>query len=715
MQWEERASRTLQFYLDDVRHACRTGGIAADSVVADVEARIQGELARRGKDVVTDDLIERVLTSMGPAADLVPQEAVPLQSPPAFASPPPKLSAAPPPLPTAPPTFRAAPPPMPLAAHASRMLPQRKAPPNSNQGCLLATIIVGVSFLLFAGSMGGYSYYIFYSLTEGERQACTENLENLSAELESHIDPDTGVYPPLNDAEHGELFIFGGSALDDLDVSLLGCPTIWSPEEAGVELREHPDYIYLGYAVRSQEDLDAFIAAYIKYDGDVTAFMAQDSIDAPGGPLVRLRRDLPNPERVPVLIERSWNHLTGGGNVLFLDGHVEFIALEDKFPMTEAFFESLYPAYEIGNLTGCRKNLHALGEALAAVGVGEDGFYPAAPTGSEPFAIDTEILTKIDTALLRCPSSAYSDESEEEIVANPSYFYLGYSVRSQEELELFLASKLEGLPETGLINGTEGSLPRLRAGMAEADSIPLLIEWGDYAHNGGGHVLYLDGHVEFVEYDEKFPVTDAAFTALRGALGTQARDGCRTNLTELGVILATWSGENGGVYPAVSFDSENLLFSGETLERLDANLLRCPAESYAGETKAEILAYPDYTYLGFAVRDQEDMDAFMAAYLAAEDTDGLEALLRDSGRELPRLNVDLESPEPIPVLIEWWSSHEPDGGHVLYLDGHVEYLSMDEKFPVTAGFSDSLELTWTEESAWDIFWEVFWESMEEDL
>jgi prepilin-type processing-associated H-X9-DG protein len=38
---------------------------------------------------------------------------------------------------------------------------------------------------------------------------------------------------------------------------------------------------------------------------------------------------------VPLLIERPGNHVPFGGNVLFMDGHVEFIRFGTKWPMTD--------------------------------------------------------------------------------------------------------------------------------------------------------------------------------------------------------------------------------------------------------------------------------------------------------------------------------------------------------------------------------------------
>jgi prepilin-type processing-associated H-X9-DG protein len=45
----------------------------------------------------------------------------------------------------------------------------------------------------------------------------------------------------------------------------------------------------------------------------------------------------------------------------------------------------------------------------------------------------------------------------------------------------------------------------------------------------------------------------------------------------------------------------------------------------------------------------------------------------------------------IPVLIERIGNHEPEGGHVLFMDGHVEYIEFPGKFPMTKAFIEGLQ------------------------
>jgi prepilin-type processing-associated H-X9-DG protein len=56
------------------------------------------------------------------------------------------------------------------------------------------------------------------------------------------------------------------------------------------------------------------------------------------------------------------------------------------------------------------------------------------------------------------------------------------------------------------------------ASAAAQSNIPLLIEWPEHhvdeAGNRGGHVLYMDGHTEFVVYPGKWPMTEETMKIL---------------------------------------------------------------------------------------------------------------------------------------------------------------------------------------------------------
>jgi prepilin-type processing-associated H-X9-DG protein len=156
------------------------------------------------------------------------------------------------------------------------------------------------------------------------------------------------------------------------DPTLFFCPL--APEHnvrPGNDTDETPDpqtdfldkssYMYLGFAVTNETELQAFADAY----RDRIAKGLRLNVDLPVAPgsgtlgrdkLLRLRDELEKQfvadpgdrtacakiaASIPVLVERLGHHKPEGGNVLYLDGHVEFIRYPGKFPMTETGMEIL--------------------------------------------------------------------------------------------------------------------------------------------------------------------------------------------------------------------------------------------------------------------------------------------------------------------------------------------------------------------------------------
>ncbi len=378
--------------------------------------------------------------------------------------------------------------------------------------------------------------------------------------------------------------------------------------------------------------------------------------------------------------------------------------------MTEEFFDAIFRGQEALDRVKCRENVAALGAVLANQSQRDGGVYPGLGLEQKPFLFGGEAFANLDIGLLRCPRMGYEGESHEEILDDADYIYLGYAVRSQEDLEAYMDAyvAVEGNVEAFMaldeIVGPEGRLERLRSGLPDSDSIPVLIEFNHY---GGGHVLYLDGHIEYIADETKFPMTEAAFDAIsRGRDGVD-KAACQKRLTALGESLATYSKDGGGRYPGLAAEHEPFLFDEEALAKLDIGFLRCPAYREEGESDEYILEDADYIYLGFAVGSQAEIDAYMEAYLAAEGDmkafSAQETLPGPQG-DIARLRADLPNPASIPVLVEWWTLHEPDGGHVLYLDGHVEYIVMDDKFPMTEAFFDALDPAWEPSLLEEFLW-----------
>ena len=148
------------------------------------------------------------------------------------------------------------------------------------------------------------------------------------------------------------------------DPNVLICPSLpdsgkWRDrKDAAID---DESYFYLGYAVNDEKDLAAFCTAYKErmskgqpLDGDLE--VPQGTGSCGGSVIYQLREgierffitDINNPmgsamvqSTLPILIERPENHVPKGGNVLFMDGHVEFIKYGTHWPMTDRTMNAL--------------------------------------------------------------------------------------------------------------------------------------------------------------------------------------------------------------------------------------------------------------------------------------------------------------------------------------------------------------------------------------
>ncbi len=193
------------------------------------------------------------------------------------------------------------------------------------------------------------------------RETCANNLKQISLAFKMFSNEAPGQYLPMPRTTPGTM-IFANSyaGLNPVcpeyltDKRLLVCPADGASmallEKPGVELLDHASYYYIGYAVTTQEQLEAFAAVFRERRGAGLAY--NEDLDTPQGKIYRLREgverffitDLNNPasaammqSEIPVLIESPHHNDPMGGNVLFLDGHVEYIRYSPngKFPMIE--------------------------------------------------------------------------------------------------------------------------------------------------------------------------------------------------------------------------------------------------------------------------------------------------------------------------------------------------------------------------------------------
>jgi len=117
-----------------------------------------------------------------------------------------------------------------------------------------------------------------------------------------------------------------------------------------------------------------------------------------------------------------------------------------------------------------------------------------------------------------------------------SFIYLGYFIENENQLIAFADAYRDTIQQHRVFDadlsvrkgeGTNGgdTLLRLRSleslkssnnPLAErAHEIPVVIEWPENHRYPGGHVVYLDGHREYVDYPGKFPMTPAVIAELR--------------------------------------------------------------------------------------------------------------------------------------------------------------------------------------------------------
>ncbi len=197
----------------------------------------------------------------------------------------------------------------------------------------------------------------------------------------------------------------------------------------------------------------------------------------------------------------------------------------------------------------------------------------------------------------------------------------------------------------------------------------------------------------------------------------EMRDACACNLKMLGLTMKMYSNEHERRhFPILDPRPGHLMFLANDLwpEYLyDTKILKCPTDESVAKPencKPEwFFEHSSYLYLGYAMNNEEQGLAFLKAYRHAASRKkplGVDLKDKESKYVFRRLREGVEEffiTEPnnpaastmaqstIPVLIERPGRHSPDGGHVLYMDGHVEYLPYPSKFPMTEAFIEGLQ------------------------
>ena len=325
MPWTPEAEKRLESYLEEVLLLARSRGDAEPDFADDLQLHIRRDAEERASGLVTLQHLERALASAGTPQDVLGVEAVASVLAGAADRP---LAAATAPFAEAPARFSGS-----NAPAGYAPAPQRNSRVNLGmKTCLLVMLCILLLPFVFAvfGMLAAIVLPAFSRSREAARRAgCQTNLKQAAVALAHYADAHEGAFPPLANG-HGAL-TFGDELGPRPGLAWLQCPSDRSGADGSI-----PDYIYLGYAVRSQEELDALVAALVKkqttQDGSIAG--AQDDLDP-------ISSGLSDPAAIPVLVEWDDLHIPRGGNVLFLDGHVKFIKFPGEFPMTTEFFDAI--------------------------------------------------------------------------------------------------------------------------------------------------------------------------------------------------------------------------------------------------------------------------------------------------------------------------------------------------------------------------------------
>lgn len=134
-----------------------------------------------------------------------------------------------------------------------------------------------------------------------------------------------------------------------------------------------------------------------------------------------------------------------------------------------------------------------------------------------------------------------------------------------------------------------------------------------------------------------------------------------------------------GLYPDYLEDETNLICQAATKMIDDGDIVT----SSAGGTDS-------YVYPYMATRSLADWLGFPMRYGRVLGWEIEGTPLPEGAEQIMFGTIDSSDASLVPLLIERPGHHELDGGHVLYLDGHVEYIKMGAKYPMVPEFFEGM-------------------------
>jgi len=345
-EWTPEARDYLDGYLRQVSALARSQGDDGDDIAAGLREHITNEVEADATSLVTVEQLRKTLAHVGspeqvvsPDFTLAPRERK--ESGGAQPAPPPPRRE--PPIIINPP------------------------PAKARSGCWLglATIIVlliamPIIFAILCVVAGITLPALSRSREAARRASCQNNLKQVGLVCKTYADEHNGMLPELS-ATAGEFCMEPGKVWPMYleEPLVLSCPSDDTPPDSSGTIEERlsdDSYFYLGYVVTNEDEARTFIDAYRRSVVEGTGF--DEDLRVPSGfgsggsdSLLRLR-DLSSVEgalpealtaaaEIPVMFDRGDNHIPLGINVLYLDGHVEFVKMGTKFPAQQWFLDEL--------------------------------------------------------------------------------------------------------------------------------------------------------------------------------------------------------------------------------------------------------------------------------------------------------------------------------------------------------------------------------------
>jgi prepilin-type processing-associated H-X9-DG protein len=193
----------------------------------------------------------------------------------------------------------------------------------------------------------------------------------------------------------------------------------------------------------------------------------------------------------------------------------------------------------------CSDNLEALGESFRRYKEKnhQKYYWPALDSQPGRFMFKREEFFPAyisDVTVFRCPNVRNDAKNSIELLDDQGYWYFGYCIKDEREGAAFLAAYYDSIKASRgfeddlpipyrALSGTQGCLLRFREGVerfyifeisnpaapqrVQSETF-VMVERPGHHWRQGGHVLFMDGHVEWMDYPGRFPMTPAFIEGL---------------------------------------------------------------------------------------------------------------------------------------------------------------------------------------------------------